>query len=67
MNISISEIIVVLLIGLLVIKPQQLPEVAQTLGRLAKSIRAMFSKVKAEMNGFIDVADKPNEQKREQQ
>lgn len=54
MNFSVSEIIVILLIALLVIKPEQLPEVALTLGRFAKSIRRLFSKVKDEMNGFID-------------
>lgn len=58
---SISEILVVLLIALLVIKPEQLPEVAFTLGRFAQSIRRLFSKMKDEMNGFIDSVDKPNE------
>ncbi len=65
MNISISEILVVLLIALLVIKPEQLPEVAVTLGRFAKAIQNMFSKVKGEMNSFIDSVDKPVEQTRE--
>ncbi len=67
MNFSISEMIVILLIALLVIKPEQLPDVAFTLGRLAQSLRRMFSKVKNEMNGFIDSVEKPSEQKREQQ
>ena len=63
MNVSISEIIVILLIALLVIRPEQLPEVATTLGRFAKVIRNMFGKVKEEMNGLIDSADKSNEQR----
>lgn len=63
MNFSISEIIVILLIALLVIKPDQLPDVAYTLGRFAQSIRNMFAKVKDEMNGFIDSVEKPNERK----
>lgn len=67
MNFSISEIIVILLIALLVIKPEQLPDVAFTLGRFAKSIRKMFDKVKGEMNGLIDSVEKPVETKREQQ
>lgn len=67
MNFSISEIIVILLIALLVIKPEQLPEVALTLGRFAKTIRHMFAKVKNEMNGFIEAVEKPVESKREQQ
>lgn len=63
MNISISEIVVILLIALLVIKPEQLPDVAFTLGRFAQTIRRMFSKVKDEMNGVIDSVEKPNERK----
>ncbi|VVC76801.1 Sec-independent protein translocase protein TatB [Aquicella siphonis] len=66
MNFSISEIIVILLIALLVIKPEQLPEVAHTLGRFAQSIRRMFSRVKNEVNGFIDSVDQLDERKREQ-
>ncbi len=62
MNFSISEIVVILLIALLVIKPEQLPDVAFTLGKFAQSLRRMFAKVKDEMNGLID----PHEQKREQ-
>jgi Sec-independent protein translocase protein TatA len=62
-NFSISEIIVILLIALLVIKPEQLPDVAITLGRLAKSLRNMFAKVKDEMNGFIDSVEKTDEQR----
>lgn len=67
MNFSISEIIVILLIALLVIKPEQLPDVAHSLGRFIQSVRHMISKVKNEMNGFIDAVDKPAESKREQQ
>lgn len=63
MNVSISEIIVILLIALLVIKPEQLPDVALTLGRFAQSIRRLFAKVKEEMNGLIDSAEKTNERK----
>lgn len=55
MNISISEIIVILLIALLVIKPEQLPDVAFSLGRFAQYIRRTFMKVKSEMNEIIDI------------
>jgi len=51
---SFSEILVVLLIALLVVKPEQLPDVARKLGRLAKSIRGIYAKLKAEMDGLID-------------
>lgn len=54
MNFSISEILVVLLIALLVIKPEQLPDVARTLGRFAKSIRKIYMKIKTEMDSLMD-------------
>lgn len=67
MNFSISELVVVLLIALLVIKPEQLPEVAFTLGRFTQTIRRMFAKAKAEMNGLIDdTAEQHSERQREQ-
>lgn len=60
MNFSISEIMVILLIALLVIKPEQLPDVAFSLGRFAKYIRRTVSKMKTEMNDLIEVdAPKP--------
>jgi Sec-independent protein translocase protein TatA len=62
-NFSISEIIVILLIALLVIKPEQLPDVAFTLGKFAQTIRRLFAKVKDEMNGLIETVEKPNEHK----
>jgi Sec-independent protein translocase protein TatA len=62
-NFSISEILVILVIALLVIKPEQLPDVAFTLGRFTQSIRRMFAKVKDEMNGIIESVDKADERK----
>lgn len=59
MSFSISEILVVLVIAVLVIKPEQMPDVAFTLGRVVSSIRKMFDKVKDEMNGIVDVMEKP--------
>lgn len=64
MNISISEIIVVLLIALLVIKPEQLPEIAHALGRFTQSLRKLFTKVKTEFDGLVDSVDS-KEHKRE--
>lgn len=66
MNFSISEVLLILLIALLVVKPEQLPDVAHSLGRLARTVRGMFGKVKEEMNGFIDAVDKPVSEKRDQ-
>jgi len=61
-NFSISEIIVILLIALLVIKPEQLPEVAFTMGKFIKTMQRMFGKIKSEMNDIIDI-DKQKESK----
>ena len=65
MNFSISEMLVVLLIALLVVKPEQLPDVAHSLGKFVKTIRSMFSKVKDEMNGFIDAVEQPDNSQNE--
>lgn len=65
MNISLSELLVVLLIALLVIKPEQLPEVAAALGRFIKMIRGLFAKAKEEMNSFIEPVSKSTEQTRD--
>lgn len=54
MNISISEIAVILIIALLVVKPEQMPEVAVTFGRFIKSIRRLFTKAQAEMNELLE-------------
>lgn len=62
MNFSLSEIIVILLIALLVIKPEQLPDVAFTLGKFIKTMQRMLGKVKEEMNEIIDI-DKQKESK----
>lgn len=66
MNFSFSEIIVVLVIALLVIKPEQLPDVAFTLGKFAKMIKRLLHSAKDEMNHLIDSVEKPDERKREQ-
>ena len=63
MNFSISEIMVILLIALLVIKPEQLPDVAFTIGKFAQTIKGMFGKVKKEMDELITVADKPEKKR----
>lgn len=54
MSFSISEVVVVLAVALLVIKPEQLPEVALTLGKLIRTARNLFGKAKAEVTGLID-------------
>ena len=63
MNISVSEIIVVLLIALIVIKPEQLPGAAFTLGRFIKSLRGMANKMKQEVHELIEPVEKIDERK----
>lgn len=68
---SFSEILLVLLIALIVIKPEQIPEVALTIGRLVRFMRRIFGEVKSEMNGLVESLDlsenKMSEPKREKQ
>lgn len=54
MNISISEIIVILLVALLVIKPEQLPEVSRFIGLSIKKIRLLVGGIKKEFNDLIN-------------
>lgn len=65
MNFSVSEVILILLIALIVIKPEQLPDVAFSLGRFAQTIRRMMGKMKSEVSGFIEEIEKPVETKRD--
>ena len=64
MNFSLSEIIVVLVVALLVVKPEQLPDVAFSLGRFAKSMQRMMAKIKNEMTSLMDEAEKSSEEKK---
>lgn len=66
MGFSISEIIVILVVALLVIRPEQLPEVAYTLGRFAQTLRRLFGKMQHEVNGWMEALPEPAEKKREQ-
>lgn len=61
MNISLSEVILVVFIALLVIKPEQMPDVALKVGRFVKSLRRVFGKVKDEMNDLMESANQSNE------
>jgi Sec-independent protein translocase protein TatA len=46
MSIHFSEILLILLVALLVIKPERLPEVAYTLGRWFRWLQTMTTKIK---------------------
>lgn len=55
MHISLSEILVILIVALLVIKPERLPEAARTLGRWIKWLRQTSQKIKQEMEKPLDL------------
>ena len=59
---SLSEIILILLVAFLVIKPEQLPEVALTLGRCMRWVRQTLGKAKKEVNSFIHSIEHIDEQ-----
>lgn len=64
MNVSLSEIMLILLIALIVIKPEQMPEVAQAVGRFIRFVQALGAKVKNEVNELIHSSEKPDERQR---
>lgn len=49
MNIHFSELLVILVVALLVIKPERLPDVAHTIGRWLKWGRQFLAKIKNEI------------------
>lgn len=58
---SISEIFVIILVALLVIKPEQMPELAYTLGRFAKYMRKMGMTVKSNLKTIMSDLDQSDE------
>jgi len=61
MHISFSEILLILIVALLVIKPAHLPEAAKTLGRWFKWMRQTSDKIKKEIEKPLDLfsSEKP--------
>lgn len=57
MNFSISEILVIVLVALLVIKPQDLPQAMQVFGQLLKTIRQFFAKLKMEVDEMVNARE----------
>jgi Sec-independent protein translocase protein TatA len=49
---SISEIFLILLVALLVVKPERLPEVALMLGKWLRRVRMISTKIK---NDFLEL------------
>lgn len=53
MHISFSAIVVILLVALLVFKPEQLPHVAKTLGRWVGRAKGLITNVKNEVGAEL--------------
>lgn len=51
MHINLSEILLILLVALLVIKPEKLPDAAKIVGRFIKWMRHTASQIKDELDG----------------
>lgn len=64
---SVSELLLILLVALLVIKPEQLPEVAEYTGRLVRLVRQIIARLKSEIQGLLDTVDNSDEQKRKRE
>lgn len=65
MHISFSEILVILLVALLVIKPEKLPDAAFTVGRWIKWFRQMTAKIKQEMEAPLEQLTRHEQRKDE--
>ncbi len=61
MHISISEILVILIVALLVIKPENLPTAAFTAGRWLKWFRQTAVKIKQEMEAPLALSEPKNQ------
>lgn len=53
MSINLSEVLVVLVVALLVLKPEQLPGAAFKLGKWTKSLRGTMTKLRRELDGTV--------------
>lgn len=58
-GLGITEILVILIVALLVLGPEKLPEVARKLGRLSYQLRGALDEIKHEMN-FSDTPPPKN-------
>lgn len=58
MNINLSEILLVLIVALVVIKPEQLPDVAFKLGQWSKQLRTGLIKLRREFDGIETLPEK---------
>jgi Sec-independent protein translocase protein TatA len=59
----ISEIIVILVVALLVIKPERIPETVYTLGRGLKKLRAIVTTIQQEIEKPLERFNSDHERK----
>ena len=56
-NLGAGEVMVILLLALIVLGPQKLPEAARTVGRVTAEIRRMSNGFRAEVQQAFDAAE----------
>ena len=60
-NVGGGELIVILLIALIVLGPNRLPDAARTIGKTMGELRRLSSSFQNEVRGALDTADDPNQ------
>jgi sec-independent protein translocase protein TatB len=63
MHITFSEILLILVVALIVIKPQQLPQVARTLGQWFRWMRQTSTRIQQEIQRPLDLFSYEDQQK----
>lgn len=58
-DVGLLEIVVVLVVALIVIGPDRLPEVARGLGKAFRMMRKLFGEFKEIWDGIADIPDEP--------
>jgi sec-independent protein translocase protein TatB len=53
---SIAELLVILIVALIVIKPERLPEIARILGRLVARFRRYHNHISEKMNSWLGMS-----------
>lgn len=64
LNLGMGEMILVAIVALLLIPPQELPRLATSLGRFLASLRHSFNKVKTDLLNGGDGPDKSGQDQR---
>lgn len=56
-DIGLLEVVLILVVGLIIIGPDRLPEVARALGKFFKMLRSVMNDIKATWEGIADTPD----------